>query len=115
MKMLALLTAVTISNKTKHYRGLPPALAPEGRKDQRQEMRGARFLTIEERPDGIFLTRFRESGECIGDTWHQSIGEAKGQAAYEYEGIPYSWMEVPDKIGDRDIVSFALGKIKEQQ
>ena len=53
------------------------------------------FLVIEERPDGIFLYRFGATGECVGDTWHMNIDDAKHQASFEFEGFVQGWVDVP--------------------
>ena len=58
------------------------------------------------RPDGIFLERFDETGAEVGDSWHQSIEEAKEQAREEYgEGVGV-WMPVP--ANEADPVAFGL-------
>ena len=80
MRLLA-----TISNRiepaqVKHYAGFPPALT--GGKDARQELGGARFLVIEECPDGILLYRYGAGGVFVGDTWHMHVDNAKHQASY---------------------------------
>jgi hypothetical protein len=41
-----------------------------------------------EREEGMFsLLRFNASGECVADTAHFSLAEAKAQATFEYELI----------------------------
>jgi hypothetical protein len=88
----------------KHYVGIPSQLA-DG-KDTRSEMGPARFLVIEERPDGVFLNRFDATGECVGDTWHMSIDDAKNQADYEYRGDVLNWQDVPQAI--EDVAAFGM-------
>lgn len=46
-----------------------------------------------ERDEGHFLYRYARDGEFAGDTWHQSLEEAKGQANWEY-GLQLQWVEV---------------------
>jgi hypothetical protein len=41
------------------------------------------IIVVSTRPDGIFLERFDETGADAGDSWHQSIEEAK--SAYQNE------------------------------
>jgi hypothetical protein len=65
-----------------------------------------RVLVLESRPDGIFLDRFDEAGDEAGDTWHQSIDDAKAQAVAEYGGHLGSWTEVP--TNEDDPVAFAF-------
>lgn len=78
--------------------GAPPELTDgEG---TRKEMSSALFLVIDNNPDGVFLYRFDAKGQCVGDTWHMSIDDAKHQATYEYEGLVMNWQDVPDAIED---------------
>ena len=65
-----------------------------------------RILVLESRPDGIFLDRFSGAGEEAGDTWHQSIDDAKAQALSEYRDDLGPWTEVP--VSEDDPVAFAL-------
>jgi hypothetical protein len=60
--------------KAKHYIGLPPEVG--GARDTRHELPAARVLLIEEKEDGIFLTRFSIDGTFAGDTWHITLDEA---------------------------------------
>jgi hypothetical protein len=46
------------------------------------------------------LFRFTSTGDDCGDTWHQSIDEAKEQAAFEYENAVGMWVSAPS---DRDL------------
>jgi hypothetical protein len=68
------------------------------------------FLVIEQKPDGVFLYRFDRAGECVGDTWHTSIAEAKDQASYEFEDRIHTWEEIPQETGD--FVSYCLQREK---
>lgn len=44
--------------------------------------------------DGIFLIRYDKDGEFCGDTWHQSIDEAKEQAYFEFNISANDWNAV---------------------
>ena len=47
-------------------------------------------LVVEE--DGaIFLLRLDDEGQCISDTWHESVEAAKSQAKFEYEIEEGDW------------------------
>jgi len=72
-------------------------------------MGNALFLTIEQKPGGAFLYRFDARGECVGDTWHATIADAKYQASYEFGDGIQSWEEVPQHIND--IVRFCLSRL----
>jgi hypothetical protein len=63
-------------------------------------MAAPRVLVLENRPDGIFLDRFSESGDEAGDTWHESIDNAKAQALAEYGENLGCWAEVPASEDD---------------
>ena len=71
----------------------------------------ALFLVIEESPEGFFLYRYSVEGDCVGDTWHMSIDEAKHQAAYEYEGLVGNWTDVPPEV--EDVVTFGLNRVNQ--
>jgi hypothetical protein len=77
-----------------------------GEPDERQRMAIPRVVVIESRPDGIFLDRFDESGASVGDTWHESIDDAKAQALAEYAENLGPWTSVP--TSQEDAVVFAL-------
>jgi len=106
-RLYSRLSAGGTTPKTEHYRGLPPDLA--GGRDARQEMGDALFLTIEQKPDGVFLYRFDTRGECVGDTWHATIADAKHQASYEFGDRVQGWEDVPQGVDD--IVNFCLSRV----
>ena len=83
---------------------------------QKYEMRPPTFLVIDVGPDppatpggsGVMLFRFEATGECVGDTWHQNIDDAKHQASFEYEGLAQEWEEVPAGI---DMVEYGIARV----
>jgi hypothetical protein len=46
--------------------------------------------------DGFYLLRCEDDWVPVTDTWHDSIANAKGQAAFEYEGVEATWQEPPN-------------------
>ncbi len=42
------------------------------------------YLEIEQDGEMFFLLRLNEHGQCIADTCHTSLNEAKSQAEFEY-------------------------------
>lgn len=58
----------------------------------------AKVLILEEIEDGFFLDRFSESGQPLDDSWHDSLGDALGQARLEYEVTEGDWVDIPDDI-----------------
>lgn len=43
--------------------------------------------------DGFYLFGCDEKWNVITDTWHESIGDAQGQAEFEYEGSKQTWLQ----------------------
>ena len=107
--LVARVLAVPFVNRTKHYLGMPPELT--GGIDHRREMPIASVLIIEEKQDGIFLFRYTTDRQFVGDTWHQSLDDAKDQAEWEFSGHLSDWSVVPPDVDDP--VSFALKQISE--
>lgn len=107
MRQLAIIPNDGGPSKVKHYAGLPPELT--GGTDSRQVLGNACFLVIEEKPDGIFLYRYEAKGECVGDTWHMSVDDAKHQAVYEYGDEVKAWIDIPPEVGD--VVAFGMNRL----
>jgi hypothetical protein len=42
--------------------------------------------------DGVYLFYVDGDGAVVTDTWHESVEDALGQAAFEYEGL--TWADV---------------------
>ena len=51
-------------------------------------------VEIVEEEGAFFLFRLDESGECIADTWHETVEAAKAQAEFEYKIKNGDWREV---------------------
>ena len=84
--------------KTQHFVGLPSSAG--GRADGRHPLPRAALVLIEQTEEGFFLYRYSGAGEPGGDTWHQSVEEAKDQAAFEFGESLAPWQPVPDSILD---------------
>jgi hypothetical protein len=67
------------------------------------------MILIEQTSDGFMLYRFDAEGGFAGDTWHQSLDDAKHQAEYEYADAIRRWIVVPPAI--EDAVGYILGRI----
>lgn len=48
-------------------------------------------LEIVQQQDSIYLLRLDRNGECIADTWHETVGAAKVQADFEFEVKDNEW------------------------
>ena len=53
-----------------------------------------KWVEISEKPDGVYLFHYNASGECIADTWHLSIDEARAQAEFEFKISKSDWREM---------------------
>jgi hypothetical protein len=54
------------------------------------------------------LYRYTADGTFAGDTWHQSLDDAKGQADFEYGKALGSWQQIPEDVAAGAEVEFAL-------
>ena len=50
-------------------------------------------LSIVSEGGAIYLWRLNEVGECLSDTWHTTIEDAKSQAEFEFEIGEVGWRE----------------------
>jgi hypothetical protein len=71
-------TIRTVTGKTTHWIGAERCADPV-----------AARIVMED--DGFYLLRLDSEGQCLADTWHQSLDEAKAQAAFEYEITDADW------------------------
>lgn len=81
----------------KHYGGLPASL---GSGEPQVSLPLPDFLVIEETKEGFYLFRYTKAGDFGGDTWHQSLQDAKDQATFEFKDSLTNWREVPSHIED---------------
>jgi hypothetical protein len=94
--------------RQRHFVGLPPELTAG--QYERGPMPRARVLIASEQPDNsFFLLRYARDGNFAGDTWHQSLGEVKEQAAFEYGDLLSDWEEVPPNTPDA--LKYALEQV----
>ncbi len=49
------------------------------------------WVQIESIDGSFYLTRYAASGACLTDTWHQTLEEAKAQAAFEFGLAETDW------------------------
>ena len=57
------------------------------------EIESPRSLAIVIDGGAIYLWRLNDAGECLSDTWHTNVVEAKSQAAFEFEIDENGWKE----------------------
>lgn len=70
-----------VTGKTIHWVGAEPCADPV-----------AAQIVMED--DGFYLLRLESEGQRLADTWHQSLEEAKAQAAFEYGIADADWAPV---------------------
>jgi hypothetical protein len=104
-RFVALVRLTNIHPSTRHSTGFPAALASTG--ELPEPMEWPRVLLIHSEDDGVFLDRYTSSGAPAGDTWHQSVEQAKRQAEDEYGALLSAWVPVPSDVKDEELMVFA--------
>ena len=95
----AVIRARLLKPRVEHRVGLPTELAGTIREGDRLAF--PEILVIEKKSEGnVFLFRLTRDGSPCGDTWHQSIEDARHQAEYEYGDVAGSWQPIPQTIVD---------------
>lgn len=84
------------SNHGGHRAGLPESLR---RGVASRPLPDAYFVVVVESAGQLFLVRAADDGSFAGDTWHESLEEAKEKAAREYPALS-RWIPVPDDVAD---------------
>jgi hypothetical protein len=50
-------------------------------------------VEIMEQDEAVYLLRLNHEGECVADTWHETIEAAKAQASFEYGVKDSDWKD----------------------
>ena len=79
-----------VTRRTKHFLGS----VIEGVPVATESIPSPAWVEIVSEPVGFFLLRFNSQGECIGDTWHESLEAAKKQAQLEFCIVESDWREI---------------------
>lgn len=110
IRLFAAVHADVLHPKTRHVVGLPYELRANG--DGAEQLPSPDVLVIAQEGDGsIFLYRMTRNGGAAGDTWHQSVDDAKYQAEYEYGEVLGEWQAIPEAVADaRDFAVESIGK-----
>ena len=86
---------VTLSAKVQHLTGATKhtvgVLSANGPKPM-LELKKAVTVEITANEEGVFLFRFDRDGTFCGDTWHQSVVDAKKQAKAEFNILETDWV-----------------------
>jgi hypothetical protein len=103
-RFAARITSSSFEGRTSHYTGTAPD--PSGAFETRTKMPRASVLLIERSQHGVYVIRYAANGRFAGDTWHETIEDAKHQVAYEFGDSVSDWKEVPVDIND--VVAFMI-------
>lgn len=96
--------------KTSHRVGYPPGVN-RATEDSGTQLPSPDVVVLEQESEGnCFLYRLTKAGLPGGDTWHQSIDDAKHQADFEYGEALGEWREVPPEVPDAQ--EFALAAVR---
>ncbi len=74
---------------TRHYIGA----LEDGRPIPRVELPVPAWIEISSEDGAFYLFRLDPEGACFADTWHQTLEEAKRQAAFEFGITPGDWSD----------------------
>jgi hypothetical protein len=88
---------------SRHFVGIPEGAGGTGS----LRLPWPKVVLIVERPDGLYLERYTDRGDLVGDTEHEDVVEAREQAECEYGSFLGEWKDVPDDVPDEQIVLFA--------
>lgn len=83
-------------NGTAGYGSNPTHIRAHGARRRRaREYPTPAFVEVHTSDDGsCLLLHFDASGRCQGDTWHETLEDAKDQANYEFRIVSDDWMPV---------------------
>lgn len=85
MRMRALVKSIT--GKTEHY---VASISVQGNIEG-MEVDEPKTLELIDADNGYLLLRLNSNNECVADTWHASLAEAKSQAEFEYSVASKDW------------------------
>ena len=58
------------------------------------------LLVADDADPGAMLFRYTVHGEFGGDTWHESVDDAREHAIYDYSDALGDWVDVPVDVED---------------
>jgi hypothetical protein len=76
-----------VTGKTTHSRGM----VVDGKVVAGEPLPPPAYVTIEPADDAFYLFYFDADGNCMTDTWHQTLESAKRQAHFELEISDDDW------------------------
>jgi hypothetical protein len=82
-------TVRSVTGKTVHLQGVRPAGDLEV-----TPVPDPTIVEVVEQEGAIYLLRLDSRGECVADTWHESVEAAKAQANFEFGIEDGDWKDV---------------------
>ena len=58
------------------------------------------ILLVANDDSGAMLFRYTAHGDLAGDTWHDSVEDAREHAIYDYSDALGEWIDVPEVVDD---------------
>jgi hypothetical protein len=77
------------TGKTKHY--ISNSIDQNFENNDIENIPVPKWVEISEESEGFYLYHYNSDGECIADTWHESIEDAKEQAKFEFGILNDDW------------------------
>lgn len=108
IRLVATVRKVDIHPPVRQFKGLPPELDPER---GWEPMAWPRVLLIHESYGQIFIDRLTPDGTFAGNTWHETVEQAKAEAEDEYPGLLSHWLPVPPEISNEELIAYAESHI----
>jgi hypothetical protein len=81
-------TVRVVTGKTTHLQGVPVSSEIEVTKVSDPKM-----VEVVEQEGAVYLLRLDDDGQCIADTWHETVDAAKAQANFEFGIEDGDWKE----------------------
>lgn len=78
-----------------------------------EQMPAPAVLVIEPDPSGFYLFGYAADGSFAGDTWHEDLEAAQGQATFAYGRYLGRWQEIPSEV--EDPAAYALARRKDDE
>lgn len=81
-----------ITGNTRHYMGT----LIDGRPHPVNKLPDPEWVEISGENNAFYLLRFDSKGNCVADTWHQTLEDAMRQAAFEFNIASNEWTAIED-------------------
>jgi hypothetical protein len=106
IRLIALVGPIGDKKQTIHKVGLPNG--------PQTVMPFPEVLLLETEESSFMLYRYTVDGQFCGDTWHQTLEEAKNQAEFEYGRALGPWLLVPEAEADGHEYAISYAKTQRE-